>query len=223
MFERIRQRLHAARLVMQPGPYLIASNEHGLYCIPRKALHRPACQTVIRGRVWEAETVQFLIENAKGDIIHGGTFFGDFLPALSRAYDRVWSFEPNGDSFKCANLTIGLNDLTNVELRNSAMGAACGTASLITDEGGEYLGGGSFVVDVPGDIQLEAIDEVVPPDRNVGIVHLDVEGYEGAALAGARQTLQRCRPILILETVPSPIDGYEERMMLNDNHVLFPR
>jgi hypothetical protein len=54
------------------------------------------------------------------------------------------------------------------------------------------------------------------------VIHLDVEGYERAALEGARKTIARCRPLLVLETLPGPIDGYEERMRLNDNHVLVP-
>jgi FkbM family methyltransferase len=206
-----------------PGPYIIASNELGIYCLPRKALHRSACQAVLRGRVWEPETVQFLYDNAEGDIIHGGTFFGDFLPALSRAYEHVWAFEPNSDSFKCAEVTIRLNDLSNVSLRNSGMGAAKGTASMCTERDGLYLGGGSFIVEGPGDTLIESIDSVVPQDRHIGMIHMDVEGYEGPALEGARETIRRCQPIIVLETVPGPIDGYDQKQDLNANHVLMPR
>nr|NIM22361.1 hypothetical protein [Candidatus Latescibacterota bacterium]NIO78565.1 hypothetical protein [Candidatus Latescibacterota bacterium] len=40
---------------------------------------------------------------------------------------------------------------------------------------------------------------VVPMDRSVSIIQLDVEGFEKEALAGALSTIQRCRPIIILE------------------------
>jgi FkbM family methyltransferase len=222
LLRRVKARLQALIPAGRRGPYLIVSNDYGLYCLPRRALHRPACQAVLRGHVWEAETLKFLIDHAPGDIVHGGTFFGDFLPALSRAYDRVWAFEPNPDSFKCAGVTMRLNDLENVELRNSGIGATAASVSLETERDGVYLGGGSFIVDKPGGVRLEAIDDIVPPDRHVGVIHLDVEGYERAALEGARKTIARCRPLLVLETLPGPIDGYEERMRLNDNHVLVP-
>ena len=222
VLRRAKARLLGLRHARRPGPYVIASNDYGLYCLPRRALHRPACQHILRGRIWEAETLKFLIDNAAGDIVHGGTFFGDFLPALSRAYDRVWAFEPNPDSFKCAELTVRLNDLDNVELRNSGIGAASASVSLQTEREGVYLGGGSFVVEQPGDVRLEAIDDIVPSERHVGMIHLDVEGYEAPALAGARKTIERCRPILVLENLPGPVEGYEVRMRFNDNHILFP-
>lgn len=205
------------------GPYLIAANELGVYCLPRKALHRSACQAILRGRIWEAETVKFICENAAGDIIHGGTFFGDFLPALSQAYEHVWAFEPNPDSFKCAEVTIRLNDLPNVTLRNSGMGAAIGTASMCTERDGLYLGGGSFIVEGPGETRIETIDSLIPPDRHIGMIHMDVEGYEGPALEGAAETIRRCAPIIVLETVPGAIEGYEQSRTLNANHVFVPR
>src|SRR5689334_8014173 len=118
---RAKAKLQSLRRAKLPSPYVIAANDLGIFCIQRNALHRPACQAVMRGQVWEAETLQFLVDNAAGDIAHGGTFFGDFLPSLSRAYDRVWAFEPNPASFKCAEVTVRLNDLENVELRNSGL------------------------------------------------------------------------------------------------------
>ena len=174
------------------------------------------------GQVWEAETLQFLVDNAAGDIVHGGTFFGDFLPALSRAYARVWAFEPNAESFKCAELTIKLNELANVELRNSGIGAASGVANLITEQDGLSLGGGSYIDKGPGQIPIERIDDIIPVDRHVGVIHLDVEGYEGEALKGGRETIRRCHPVIVLETLPGPIEGYAERMRLNENHVMVP-
>src|SRR6185503_2832313 len=117
VLRRAEAKIQSLRSANRPGPFVIAANDLGIFCIPRNALHRPACRAVMLGQVWEAETLQFLVDNAAGDIVHGGTFFGDFLPALSRAYARVWAFEPNAESFKCAELTIKLNELANVELR----------------------------------------------------------------------------------------------------------
>lgn len=205
----------------RPGAYLVAANDFGTYCVPRKALHRPACQTILAGAVYEPETIGFLVERARGDIVHAGAFFGDFLPALARAYERVWAFEPNPDSFKCAEITVRLNDLGNLTLRNSGLGAAAGSAKLVTERHGQYLGGGSFVVDEPGRTRIETIDEVVPSDRQVGMIHLDVEGYEAQALEGARETIQRCRPIIVLETLV-PISGYAKSGTVGRNHILTP-
>lgn len=222
---RTRLRSFAERLVARhAGDYLIAANEHGSYCVPRKASHRPACRAILRGDVYERETIEFLRDHAEGDIVHGGTFFGDFLPAISRAYEQVWAFEPNPDSFKCAEITIRLNDLANVNITNAAMGRTEGRLSLRTEQDGQYLGGGSFLVDEPGETFVVAIDSVIPSDRRIGMIHLDVERFEGPALEGARRTIERCRPTIVLETVPENISGlgYREVGTVNRNRIFKP-
>ena len=156
--------------------------------------------------------------------MHAGTFFGDFLPAISRAYDRVWAFEPNPDSFKCAEITVRLNELKNVQITNAALGRSDGSASLRTERDGEYLGGGSFVVDEPGETRVHSLDSLIPADHQIGMIHLDVERFEGPALEGARRTIARCKPVIVLESVPEIIWdlGYREVRRVNRNYVFAP-
>lgn len=205
-------RTSAARISVtgrREDAYVIAANDHGLYCVPMKAAHRPACQAILSGKVWERNTIRSICDHADGDVVHAGTFFGDFLPILSRSFEQVWAFEPNPDSFKCAEITLRLNDITNVRLVNGGLGRAEGTASLrTTKEDGTYLGGGSFIEEGSGDTRIFAIDAVVPRDRRIGAIHLDVERFEGEALAGALETIRRWRPTIIVETVPADSDAF---------------
>jgi len=197
--------------------YILASNKYGAFCIPAVAAHRVAAQFVLAGDVWEADTVEFMVTHAKsGDVITAGTFFGDFLPALSAAtapHGTVWAFEPNPESYRCAAITVLLNDLRNVKLTNAALGEKSDTRSLVVrDLTGQALGGGSRISDttdleghtdaVP--VNVVAIDDVVPGTAAVSVLQLDVEGFEEFALTGAVKTIERSRPLLILETVPRP-------------------
>ena len=198
----------------QPAPaFRIASNELGMYCVPTSSRRRPASRAVLLGAVYEPETIDAIVSSAgAGDVVHAGTYFGDFLPALSKgcaAGAKVWAFEPNAESFRCAQITVLLNDLTNVELRNAGLGAVSTSTKIqIADSQGKSLGGGSKIVadgaDATGTetVQIRTIDESVPADRNVTVLQLDVEGYEQQALAGALQTIARCRPTIILEELP---------------------
>src|SRR5690606_14967797 len=69
------------------------------------------------------------------------------------------------------------------------------------------LGGGSAISDdaVSTDtdafqvVEIVAVDEVIPPDRPVSIIQLDVEGYEQPALQGAMRTIRKWRPVIVLE------------------------
>jgi FkbM family methyltransferase len=192
----------------------IATNRYGSYCVPASSAKRPAAQAVLRGEVYEPDTIAFMTAHCGDqDIVHAGTYFGDFLPALSAAIGagaKVWAFEPNSESHRCAEITMLLNGIGNVELRNAGLGATTSTSLLqTTNAKGRALGGTSRIVSrvVPGatgeSVDVVAIDDAVPSDRSVGILQLDVEGYEQQALTGAFETIRRCRPILVLEQQPS--------------------
>lgn len=193
----------------------IAYNRFGGYCVPLSSSHRHAVRTILSGDVWEPETIDFISKNCTGgDILHAGAYFGDFLPALSKACGsdaKVWAFEPNPDSYRCACITIMLNDLRNVELTNAGLGSERGSLPMrVRDESGRLLGGGSRVVEVADEtkngqfpmVEIMRLDDAVPPDRNVAILQLDVEGFEEPALAGGIKTIRRCKPILLLENLP---------------------
>jgi len=176
-------------------------------------MQRPAAQAILRGEVWESETIEFIAKHCRGgDILHAGTYFGDFLPALSRAVSvdgMVWAFEPNIENYRCAIITQQINGLENVCLTNAGLGESKDNAFLIThDENGVAMGGASMVAaekdcseqDSLQVVDIVSIDSMVPSDRNIKVIHLDVEGYEKQVLMGGIQTIRRCQPILILET-----------------------
>jgi FkbM family methyltransferase len=214
----------------------ISYNQYGGFCVPRSAQHRPAVQSILSGKVWEQETIEYLVKNAhRGDIIHAGTFFGDFLPALSRSRtedERVWAFEPNAENFRCAQITIIINGLANVQISNVGLGSGPAERQLITeDQAGRSLGGGSYFTDALSDhstlVPIRSIDDIVSTDRNVSTIHLDVERSETEALSGAILTIKRCLPLLILETIPSepwfrshlaPL-GYKSHGQVNGNAI----
>ena len=219
-------------------------NQHGGYCIPRSSAHRPAVQKVLHGEVWEPDTIEFIVSHCgTGDIVHAGTFFGDFLPALSKgcAPDaKIWAFEPVVENYRCADITIRINQLDNVILHNVGLGAQSEEVVMqIANQSGVRLGGASRIA--IGPITLEkhmvekvktvAIDDVIPDERTISILQLDVEGYEQPALSGALKTIMRCRPIIILENVPKGdwitkniINlGYKQEGKLHDNSVFLPK
>jgi FkbM family methyltransferase len=194
----------------------ISYNKYGGYCVPNSSRHRPVAKAILANEVWEPETIDFITANCgTGDIVHAGTYYGDFLPALSRAAApdaRVWAFEPNRENYRCAKITVEINDLANVVLTNAGLGAKPERSFLQTRNGlGHYLGGASRIVTradqaegAEGEtVQIVTVDETVGPDRNVSVIQLDVEGYEHEALAGASKTIRRCLPILILEVRPN--------------------
>jgi len=194
----------------------VAYNEYGGYCVPLSSRHRPAAQKILAGKIHEPMTIDFLISHCgEGDIIHAGTYFGDFLPAISQALTpkaKIWAFEPNPENYLCAFITKNINGLHNVKLRNAGLGEQRCTVSMMTsDSKGRALGGGSQIIlnnNLVNEssyqaVEIVTVDNIVPSDRTISIIQLDVEGFEKPALAGALKTIQRCKPIIILETLPN--------------------
>ena len=190
----------------------LCENEFGRYAVPLSSRHRPAAQVVLRGDVWERQTIDYMRAHAGRDIVHAGTYFGDFLPAVSKAIDpgrTIYAFEPNSENFACAEWTTLLNALGNVRLQQAALGDVSSTRQMQTALAGVALGGMSRITDMPKDptgdyedVATVRLDDVLPEQADIGVLQLDVEGFEEPALKGALETITRCRPILILETVP---------------------
>lgn len=189
----------------------VAYNHYGGYCVPADSINRVVVRRLLNGRVYEPDTIEFMRENCgNGDIVHAGSFFGDFLPGLSTALAddaMIWAFEPGYNNFRCAQMTIILNDLKNVHLKNFGLGETKTTEALrIQRPSGEHMGGGSEIVqdDDPWrgtmiHIDINRLDDSIPEDRDISIIQLDIEGYEEQALKGALSTIKRCKPLLILE------------------------
>lgn len=121
---------------------------------------------------------------------------------------RVFAFEPQRIVFQelCAN--AALNSLTNVVARNEAVGAAPGVLAVpmldythAANYGGLPLGpdaGWAGKENVP----LEEVPVVTIDSLKLlrcRLLKIDVEGMEADVLAGAKDTVARCRPLLYVE------------------------
>lgn len=224
----------------KPWTVIIAYNALGGYCVPASSSARNCSQHILNGRIFEPRMPQFVTRHiGQGDIVHAGTFFGDFLPAFSRAAApgaRIWAFEPVAENFACAQATLEMNRIDNVALTFAGLGEASSEGVMVTtDPAGVALGEVAYVStsidDQVGDtevIRIVSIDDTVPADRHVSIIQLDVEGFEEQALNGAIATIRRCKPILLLEMLPpdawvaknlTPL-GYRVREGVHANVVL---
>ena len=126
------------------------------------------------------------------------------MPALRRfGFTRAVSFEPAPDNLRLLRANLALNDLTDqVDLFPIALGSEAGTASLglsPTNPGDHRIRDhdeGREVVEVP----VEAFDDLVADGRvdlgDVGMVWMDVQGYEARVLAGASSILDAGLPLV---------------------------
>ncbi len=172
--------------------------------VPAAASDRPASASILKGKYYEQTThmlLRLLFERRPGDLIHAGTFFGDMLPSFAAACPgTVYAFEPVLESYVLARQCVNANDLQSVHLFNSGLSRKLGGARIMTHrkDVGENIGGGARIRKNGGtQITTVAIDSLGLKDLSV--LQLDLEGHERLAVMGARKTIERCRPVVLLE------------------------
>ncbi len=138
-----------------------------------------------------------------GTAIDVGANQGIFAYALAQVADRVEAFEPNPDYADFARRMLG----RRARVHTLAVSKEDGRASFVVplgDDGKPLHLGGSLEEAADKrqrvqrfEVELRTLDSLNFPD--VRIIKVDVEGSELDVLEGARQTIARDKPALIVE------------------------
>lgn len=115
---------------------------------------------------------------------------------------EVICIEPSPENLPELKRTIEANAFTNVRLLEVALGETAGETKLRAG----INSGVTDAQDAAYTVPIRRLDEIV--GERVDLLKIDVEGYEGQVLAGARTLLERHRPILFLEFHPAAISGF---------------
>jgi FkbM family methyltransferase len=141
-----------------------------------------------------------------------GANLGEWTLPLARAVGaagRVLAIEPAPRSAAALDLTLAANALHQAEIIRCAVGDHDGSAEfavpIVTsagaDTGTARIGparAGHEALRVP----VRSLDSLAAERRidRLDLIKIDVEGYERQVLDGAAQLLDRCRPVLVVET-----------------------
>jgi FkbM family methyltransferase len=111
----------------------------------------------------------------------------------------VHAFEPQRILFQILCGNVALNELPNVRALPFALGRAPGMTKVpaLDYRGANNFGGISLGARMGEDVPVLTLDQLGL--AQVRLIKIDVEGMEIEVLAGARQTLARCRPFLYVE------------------------
>jgi FkbM family methyltransferase len=135
------------------------------------------------------------------DIIDAGAFIGDSALILNELNPRrIYAFEPLKENVLLLRKTIELNNLRNVIVVEKALGFKESVSYIFS------AGSGSFIVNKEKNrinykekIELTTIDDFVYKNSlKIGLIKMDVEGYEPEIIRGAELTIKNKKPILII-------------------------
>jgi FkbM family methyltransferase len=154
-----------------------------------------------------------------GAIIDGGGAHGDSI-LIFREFTKnpIYSFEPHPAMYRLAQKTLELNARLagrDVTLENTALGDSSGAEVLMTDNGSSSRIDSSLARGVSA--TTVTLDEYVEKrNLRVGLIKLDIEGYEQNCLHGAIHILKRQKPILIISMYHSYDDFFQIKPFIED-------
>ncbi|MEQ8398848.1 FkbM family methyltransferase [Thalassobaculum sp.] len=136
-----------------------------------------------------------------------GSSQGDFALIAARIVGptgRVHAFEPDPDDVDGIRANVALNGFGTITVHGLALSDSDGEATLYRSSVSGWhslVSGLEKRGETPATVPVARLDSL-DLDR-VDMIKIDVEGAEAAVLAGARATLERHRPIVLLDTHPS--------------------
>lgn len=131
-------------------------------------------------------------------VVTAGACCGMHTRFYANKFERVYAFEPDARSFHCM---VNNTPFRNVVKFNAGLGATCGTYKLdITNT--DNIGIHKIVPpNLMGEnyhpIQMLTIDSLNLPACS--LIQLDVELYEKQVLLGAEETIDKYKPVIVVE------------------------
>jgi FkbM family methyltransferase len=129
-----------------------------------------------------------------GIVIDAGAYIGDHTIAYAKAVGLdglVFAFEPNPKAFEC--LEYNMRNYPNTTCFKQGLGSKTESKG-ITNYSGNY--GINHITEGVG-ISMTSIDELGM--FGVDFIKIDVEGYELEILKGAKETIKKFKPVLLIE------------------------
>jgi FkbM family methyltransferase len=170
--------------------------------LPFKDFFNKHQDILVFGKAARNETLKFVTQFRTAVDI--GAHVGISVHQWAPLFEQVHAFEPMVDHFEC--LELNTSKFGNVTRHNCAMSNQSamlkGAYRTMKNSGSFQLVDEEFVVvnhkkariyDIPS----KRLDEFELD--NVDLIKIDVEGWELEVLQGAKQTIQRCYPVMMIE------------------------
>lgn len=113
-------------------------------------------------------------------------------------FDQVYTFEPMIENYQC--LVENIEGIENIKPFNYALSYTEQFGSMVWDRSEHNNYGACYFEFGKGHTQAIRIDDLQLNDCD--LIQLDIEGHELQALKGAKATIERFEPVIVLEEKP---------------------
>jgi len=141
------------------------------------------------------------------DILDAGGFIGDSALVLQDYTDKkVYSFDPNPKNIDMMLKTVRLNNSGKIVPVALGLGDMEETLRMSAD----HVSGFESFSDCGASVNITTLDKwAAESGADIGLIKVDIEGYEQKFLKGALETIKRHRPAMLLCVYHNPSDLFE--------------
>jgi FkbM family methyltransferase len=126
-----------------------------------------------------------------------GAHVGFWAKDMAERFKHVYCFEPSPNTYAC--LLKNMAGYDNVVMSPIALGEHVGTCSMSRDDRRASNSGSEYIVrGKGGEISVQPLDAL--QIKGCDFLKIDVEGGEYHVLKGGVKTIQKYRPVVIMET-----------------------
>lgn len=148
------------------------------------------CRAVVPFQIGDVERALVHVKDFDTCLQAGGNV-GYWPIYLSDKFKKVYTFEPDEENYGCLRDNV---DEDNVIMARAALGDERTVGSL----DGDPRNCGAYQIDEEGsDFDIITIDSLEL--TSLGLLCLDIEGYELKALQGGIETIKKYSPVIMLE------------------------
>lgn len=152
------------------------------------------------------------------DIVDVGGYIGDSVLILEQLSPKlIYTFEASSANFKRLEKTIKLNEISNCIAENMALGEEEGISFLNLNDGMSNLNTLTYTTKCEGkeEVRVQTLDKYAQKNNlDIGLIKVDIEGAEQMFLRGAKETICRQRPTLLLSIYHSADDFFGIKPMI---------
>lgn len=141
-------------------------------------------------------------------IVDAGCFDGEdtirFAEWCSGAYSKIYAFEPDATNFRTCKANIEAAGVPNVVFFQAGLSESQGKSIFAGSLNGSshLISSADIKSNLPhpdsgsdkDSVQVYALDDIA--ETEIGLIKMDIEGAEFDALHGAKQTIQRDKPLM---------------------------
>lgn len=157
-------------------------------------------------------------------IIDGGAFVGDSAVMFCDSYSprNIQAFEPAHATFEMLKQVIEKSNLGDKIIPvfkglGDKPDSMCmrNTRADVINPGATFSTCMDNMPEVGEEVEISTIDaEVADGNYEVGLIKLDIEGFEKKAIEGAMDTIKRDKPVLVISLYHNPVDFFEIKPLL---------